>query len=100
MVNRTRVEGGGYSKHDIITSVEVLVFMFTGGVKFYTSVVFQKKKNSSCSGLSYLFLVSLHVVGVESEYFVYTRYHTYVCEMNLVCAYHIIVYPVQHVCLS
>ena len=24
MVNRTRVEGGGYSKHDIITSVEVL----------------------------------------------------------------------------
>ena len=46
------------------------------------------------------FLVSLHVVGIESEYFVYTRYHTYVCEMNLVCAYHIIVYPVQHVCLS
>ena len=25
MVNRTRVEGGGYSKHDIVTSVEVLV---------------------------------------------------------------------------
>ena len=81
--------------------------MFTGGVKFYTSVVFKNKKkqkktkkNSSCSGLSYLFLVSLHVVGIESEYFVYTRYHTYVCEMNLVCAYHIIVYPVQHVCLS
>ena len=39
MVNRTRVEGGGYSKHDIITSVEVLV-LCTGGVKFYTSVVF------------------------------------------------------------
>ena len=47
MVNRTRVEGGGYSKHDIITSVEVLVFMFTGGVKFYTSVVFQKKKTAA-----------------------------------------------------
>ena len=31
---------------------------------------------------------------------VYTRYHTYVCEMNLVCAYHTVVYPVQHVCLS
>ena len=29
------------------------------------------------------------MVGIESEYFVYTRYHTYVCEMNLVCAYHI-----------
>ena len=25
MVNRTRVEGGGYIKHDIVTSVEVLV---------------------------------------------------------------------------
>ena len=25
MVNGTRVEGGGYSKHDIVTSVEVLV---------------------------------------------------------------------------
>ena len=25
MVNRTSVEGGGYSKHDIVTSVEVLV---------------------------------------------------------------------------
>ena len=25
MVNRTRVEGGGYSKHDMITSVEELV---------------------------------------------------------------------------
>ena len=35
------------------------------------------------------------MVGIESEYFVYTRYHTYVCEMNLVCAYYIIVYPVQ-----
>ena len=43
----------------------------------------------------YLFLVSLHVVGIESEYFVYTRYHTYVCEMNLVCAHYIIVHPVQ-----
>ena len=41
--------------------------------------------------MSYLFLVSLHVVGIESEYFVYTMYHTYVWEMNLVCAYHIIV---------
>ena len=50
----------------------------------------------------HLFLVSLHVVGIESEYFVYTRYHTYVCEMNLVCAYHatVVVYPVQHACLS
>ena len=38
MVNRTRVEGGGYSKHDIITSVEYV--MFAGGVRFYTSVVF------------------------------------------------------------
>ena len=44
--------------------------------------------------MSYLFLVSLHVVGIESEYFVYTRYHIYVCEMNLVCAYHTVVYPI------
>ena len=27
MVNRTRVEGGGYGKHDIGTSVEVLVVL-------------------------------------------------------------------------
>ena len=27
-------------------------------------------------------------------------YHTYVCELNLVCAYHTVVYPVQHVRLS
>ena len=43
--------------------------MFTGVVKFYTSVVFFKKY-SSCSGLCHLFLASLHVVGIESEYFV------------------------------
>ena len=81
--------------------------MFTGGVKFYTSVVFKKKKrkkkkkgNSSCSGLCRIYSWFLSMWWVLSlEYFVYTRYHTYVCEMNLVCAYHIIVYPVQHVCL-
>ena len=41
------------------------------------------------------------MVGIESEYFVYTMYHTYVWEMNLVCAYHIIVCTkiVDHVIL-
>ena len=29
-----------------------------------------------------------------------TYLHQVVCEMNLVCAYHTVVYPVQHVCLS
>ena len=65
MVNRTRVEGCGYSKHDIITSVEVL---------FLCLLVVQNSIHllcySSCSGLCHLFLVSLHVVGIESECFV------------------------------
>ena len=42
--------------------------MFAGGVRFYTSVVFliqQLELPVSC-----LFLVSLHVVGIESGYFV------------------------------
>ena len=35
MVNRTRVEGGGYSKHDIVTSVEVLALCLLVGKNLY-----------------------------------------------------------------
>ena len=58
---------------DVSYAVEVLVFMFAGGVRFHTSVVFLIHtwySNSSCSCLSYLFLVSPHVVGIGSGYFV------------------------------
>ena len=41
--------------------------MFTGGVRFYTAVVFLIQY---CSCLSYLFLVSPDVVSIGSEYFV------------------------------
>ena len=42
MVNRTRVEGGSYSKHDIVTSVEVVVLclLVVYLVRFYTSIAF------------------------------------------------------------
>ena len=41
--------------------------MFTGGVRFYTAVVFLIQY---CSCLSYLFLVSPDVVSNGSEYFI------------------------------
>ena len=41
--------------------------MFAGGVRFHTAVVFLIY-SSSCSCLSYLFLVSPDVVGIGSEY--------------------------------
>ena len=53
--------------------------MFTGGVKFYTRYICCVFKYSSCSGLSYLFLVSFHVVGIESEYFVVYLSCVYIC---------------------
>ena len=52
--------------------------MFAGGVRFHTAVVFLIY-SSSCSCLSYLFLVSPDVVGIGSEYFVvYFRVYIYV----------------------
>ena len=42
--------------------------MFASGVRFYTSIAFLIKQ--LYLPVSYLFLVSLHVVGIESEYFV------------------------------
>ena len=53
--------------------------MFTGGVKFNTSVVFLTKV---VVAVSYLFLVSLHVVGIESEYFVVYLSCVYICEAD------------------
>ena len=66
MVNRTRVEGGGYSKHDIITSVEVLFYVYWWCKTQYICRVF----NKSCSGLCHIYSWFLHVVGIESECFV------------------------------
>ena len=52
--------------------------MFTDGVKFNTSVVFLKiKVVVAC--VSYLFLVSLHVVGIDSECFVLYLSCVYIC---------------------
>ena len=51
--------------------------MFTGGVRFHTAVVLLIQ--SSCSCLSYLFMVSPDVVGIGSENFVvYFRVYIYV----------------------
>ena len=44
--------------------------MFAGGVRFHTYICCIFITYSSCSCLSYLFLVSPHVVGIGSEYFV------------------------------
>ena len=63
---------------DVSYAVEVLEFMFAGGVRFHTSVVFLIQY-SSCSCLSYLFLISPHVVGIGSEYFVVYLLCVYIC---------------------
>ena len=48
MVNRTRVEGGGYSKHDIITSVEVLVLWLKNVSCEYDLFEWLKPNFASC----------------------------------------------------
>ena len=57
--------------------------MFAGGVRFHTAVVFLIHC-SSCSCLSYLFLVSPNVVGIGSEYFVVYLSCVYICSADYV----------------
>ena len=64
--------------------------MFASGVRFYTSIAFLIKQ--LYLPVSYLFLVSLHVVGIESEYFVvylscvyiYVRLNIYHVELPVI----------------
>ena len=54
MVNRTRVEGGGYSKHDIIASVEVFVLCsrmwITADFRLYPPVITANQELVSPTG--------------------------------------------------
>ena len=56
--------------------------MFASGVRFYTSVVFLIQQLQLL--VSYLFGVSLHVVGIESEYFVVYLSCVYICQADYV----------------
>ena len=63
---------------DVSYAVEVLVFMFAGGVRFHTSVVFliQSVVVVACVILIPGFS---HVVGIGSEYFVVYLLCVYIC---------------------
>ena len=56
--------------------------MFASGVRFYTSIAFLIQQLQLL--VSYLFLVSLHVVGIESEYFVVYLSCVYICQAECI----------------
>ena len=63
---------------DVSYAVEVLVFMFAGGVRFHTSVVFLIQSVVVVACVIFI-PVSPHVVGIGSEYFVVYLLCVYIC---------------------